>query len=608
MNVTAPKLARRSPSHRRLVWAALAVLLVVVAVPQAAQAHAVLEGTSPGRGAELQRAPERVLFRFDEPVEVAFGAVRVFNERGERVDRGSAGHPEGRGDAVEAKLSGGLDDGTYTATYRVVSGDSHPVSGGFVFSVGRAGTPAETLDELIEAGGSGPVTETGFGIVRGLSYLALALGIGGSFFAAAVWRPALRACARADDVWLAASERFAARTRRLVGGAVGLGAVSSGLGIVFQGAIASGSSFWQALDPGVIGDVLATRFGTVWGLRLLAWLAVAGLLVLPAARLRAPVLRPAALGATGLAPGPAATAAGVAALVGLLGFLCLTPALAGHASSSDPSWLLVAANFVHVGCMAVWVGGVAMLLVALPGATGRLEPSERTRLLAATVGRFSAIALAAVTGLVAGGTAQAIAELEALSDLTDTPFGRAILIKITLLLALIALGAWNRQRARPRLAALAADGASAGATGMSLRRSLRAELALMVAVLGVTAALVSYAPASGAVGPFSTDTVLGPARLELTVDPARAGRNQLHLYLFHRRTGRQYDRVKELTVSARLPGRSIGPLALQPQKAGPGHYVIRRADIAPPGDWRLDLSARLSAFDAYTAHIEVPIK
>ena len=464
----------------------------------------MLEGSSPGRGAQLEQPPDQVTFRFSEPVEVAFGAVRVYDGEGERVDRGRAGHPEGRDDAVEVGLDSGLDDGTYTATYRVVSADSHPVAGGFVFTVGRAGSPVQSLDELIAAGGSGPVTETGFGIVRGLSYLALALGVGGVFFVAAVWRPALRASAGPDADWLAASEAFAVRARQVVLGAVVLGAAASALGIVFQGAIASGTSLWQALDPDVIGDVLATRFGTIWGLRLLAWLAVAGLLMLPAARLTAPVLRPAALGASGLATASPATAAGVAGLAGLLGFLCLTPALAGHASTTDPTWLLVPANFVHVLCMTVWVGGIGMLLMALPGATGRLEQGDRTRLLAAAVGRFSVVALAAVAGLVAAGTVQAIAELDALSDLTDTPFGRAILIKVALLLALIGLGAWNRQRARPRLAALAAQGVTPGAAGVALRRSLRAELALMTAVLGVTAALVSYAPASAPGGPFSS--------------------------------------------------------------------------------------------------------
>ncbi|MGH2763415.1 MAG: copper resistance protein CopC, partial [Thermoleophilaceae bacterium] len=134
-------------------------------------------------------------------------------------------------------------------------------------------------------------------------------------------------------------------------------------------------------------------------------------------------------------------------------------------------------------------------------------------------------------------------------------------------------------------------------------------LGLMAAVLAATAALASYAPptAQGG-GPFATSEDLGPARMELTLDPARPGPNELHLYLFDRRDGSQFDRVKQLELRARLPERDIGPLDLRAEKAGPGHYVVRRAGIAPAGDWQLDVSARVSAFDAYTSEIEVPIE
>ena len=295
-------------------------------------------------------------------------------------------------------------------------------------------------------------------------------------------------------------------------------------------------------------------------------------------------------------------------MAALAAFLCLTPALAGHASTVDPRALLLPANFVHVAAMSTWVGGVAALLLAVPAATRRLEPVERSSLLAGAVARFSTLALFAVTALVASGIAQAIPELESLSDFIHTAFGRALLVKIGLLLLLLALGAWNRVRARPELARLAERREPPGATGVLLRRSLRTELALMVAVLGITAALVSYAPPSTARGPFATDVDLGPARLELTVDPARPGSNELHMYLFRRTSGAQYDRVKELHVSASLPGKRIGPVALEAEKAGPGHYVVRRADIAPAGDWTLAIDARVSKFDAYRAEVEVPVK
>ncbi len=592
---------------RLLLGVAAAISLGACMAPSA-WAHATVEETVPVRGAQLDRAPERVTFYFSEPVEAAFGAVRVYDEQGARVDRGSAVHPGGRGDEVAVALRPGVGDGTYTATFRVVSADSHPVAGGFVFSVGEGGAPAAALDELIDAGRVGPITEVAFGIVRGLSYLALALAAGGAAFLAAVWRPALRERAGWGEGWLEASEAFARRARSIALVAVGLGISMSALGIVFQGAVASGGTFWQALDPSVIGDVVDTRFGTVWLLRLTGWVMAGALIGLPFMRLRPAVLRPASLGATGLIPAAPAPPAAAASLVVVLLFLCLTPALAGHASTISPTWLLVPANFLHVVCMAIWVGGIAMLLWALPAATRQLERPERTGLLAAAVNRFSTIALFAVAGLVASGTIQAIVEIDSLADLVDTAFGRAVLIKIGLVVTLIALGAWNRQRIRPRLAAFDASGAAPGQAGVALRRTIRAELVLMVAALGVTAALVSYQPAGAQTGPFSAGERLGPARLELTVDPARAGANEIHAYLFDRRTGAQFGRVKELTVTARLLSRKIGPLRLEAERAGPGHYVIRNAALAPSGDWRLELSARVSKFDAYVTRIEVPIR
>ena len=41
--------------------------------------------------------------------------------------------------------------------------------------------------------------------------------------------------------------------------------------------------------------------------------------------------------------------------------------------------------------------------------------------------------------------------------------------------------------------------------------------------------------------PFSGSADIGPARLELTVDPARVGPNEMHVYLFDRRAGAQWD-------------------------------------------------------------------
>ena len=187
-----------------------------------------------------------------------------------------------------------MADGTYTVTFRVVSADAHPVSGGFVFTVGDPGAaPSVTVAGLIEEGEAGPVTSVAFGVVRALSYLAIALAVGGVVFLAAVWRPALRAAGGAAPAWGQAARAFAGRFGRLGAATVALGLLTGVLGIVLQGANAAGTSFWGALDPGVIGEVLGTRFGTVWGLRLIAWLLL-GVLALVALRRPRPGLLAAA--------------------------------------------------------------------------------------------------------------------------------------------------------------------------------------------------------------------------------------------------------------------------------------------------------------------------
>ena len=169
---------------------ALALALVALALlPASALAHATLEATIPERGAKLDKPPAQVTFRFDESVEASFGALRVFDSKGQEVQTGKAFHPNGTGSLIAVKLKPGIGDGTYTATYRVVSADGHVVSSGFVFNVGEASAPAETLDQLLASGGkAGPITNTALGFARAFQYAAIALGVGALIFFLVCWR------------------------------------------------------------------------------------------------------------------------------------------------------------------------------------------------------------------------------------------------------------------------------------------------------------------------------------------------------------------------------------------------------------------------------------
>jgi hypothetical protein len=123
----------------------------------------------------------------------------------------------------------------------------------------------------------------------------------------------------------------------------------------------------------------------------------------------------------------------LAVVVSLVGALeLLAPTLAGHAL--DPRnlrWLIALADLVHVAAAAVWIGGL-VLFVAAGGRRARE--------------RFPALALAAVAVLGAAAIPRAIAAFPSLASVVHTSYGRTVLVKTGLLVAVLGLAWLNRRR------------------------------------------------------------------------------------------------------------------------------------------------------------------
>jgi copper transport protein len=162
--------------------------------------------------------------------------------------------------------------------------------------------------------------------------------------------------------------------------------------------------------------------------------------------------------------------------------LLLAPTLAGHAFRAwDGRPLSVAADLVHVFAAAFWTGGLLQLLLLV-----RAGGDERV------VRRFSLFALPAVALIAASGLARALVELTAVSQLWTTGYGRALVIKSLLLCVLVALG-WMSRRA------LADPG--------RLRRSVVAELTVLVLLVGVVGVLTALGPGRDALPAAAGSTV-----------------------------------------------------------------------------------------------------
>ncbi|MGK2931539.1 MAG: copper resistance CopC/CopD family protein, partial [Solirubrobacterales bacterium] len=521
----------------------VAALLAILVLPGSASAHAVLESSTPTRGQVLEQAPPEVSFEFNEPVEASFGALRVFDIEGNEVQSGESFRPDGD-TTIGASLPEDLPDGTYTATYRVVSADAHPVTGGLVFTVGQgSGVSGKTISELIALSDSGPVTGVAFWFDRWIGFMAIALAAGLLAFLVFLWSPL---AARHRQLLEPRAEEVGRRFRLILGIAIAAGFIATLLAIPFQGAIAAGTDFWTALKPEVFREVVDTRFGLVMALRLLSWACLIPLAIV-ATRILSPGIR--RFGPT------------VLFSIVTVGFLVMSPGLAGHASTQEPVWLLFPSDVLHVAAMSVWAGGLAALILLLPVATRGLPRREdRSSVLTDFLLRFSTVALICVGLIAATGTIQSIIEVNSFSAFIDTAFGRAVLIKIVLFLGLVGLGAMNRRRIIPALVERRDRKESPGGPGLRIRNNLRLEVVLVTVVLAVTAALVSYPPpTTGTTGPVSGSVMAGPDLLEYTVDPARTGSNEIHVYLFDNETGAPVE-IQSLDLSFSLPDADIAPI------------------------------------------------
>jgi copper transport protein len=498
--------------------AGAAVALALLTLASAAFAHAELLRSSPREGQALERSPRAVVLIFDEGIEAAFVRLRVQDAGGRRVDSGAPYHPQGHEEQLAVRLMPELD-GRYFASYRVISADGHPVTKQIAFRVrppapvedrreqdegamppgaedeGATMPPAAGEDAPAHEGSeSGAITSAAFATARGLGYLAMALAVGAIAFLIVVWLPALASTAGAGREWVALSRRFARRVRSVVLGAAVLGLIATACAIVLEGATAAGISFWAALDPDVLEVVSETRIVQAWSARLVVWLGLAVLVLAIMRPSRMPVLRRAALGADGTALGAGPSWAQTLLLFAAALALALTAPLAGHAGSHSPRGLLVASDVVHVLCMCAWLGGLVMLLLSLPLAARALASADSTALLATVVGRFSRMAMLAVTLLLVSGIVNSVVLVASFDALVETAYGRLVLAKITLFSALIALGAFNQRRMLPQLRVLAARGEPSGHETTVLRRSVTFEVGFALIVLGVTSVLVATEP------------------------------------------------------------------------------------------------------------------
>jgi copper transport protein len=295
-----------------------------------------------------------------------------------------------KGSIIVLTLPPGLENGTSVLSWRVASSDGHPVGGGLVFSVGA---PSAVAPSAIAQ--SDLTIRIGLWSTRFLLLLGLIVGVGGTAFYALI--------GRSDP----------APGARIMTGALFAGLLAAPPFLGFQGLDALGASFSDLATADIWeAGLWATSYGRS------TLLAAVAILVAYAA---GQVGHRSRLGI------PLATAALLLVGVAVAG--------AGHASSAPPRILTIPAVFLHAVTVVLWIGALVPLAAAL-GRGGTALPLVLQRFSHA-IGPI--VAVLAVSGLLL-----AVVQVQSVPALWNTDYGRVLLAKLALVVALLLLAALNR--------------------------------------------------------------------------------------------------------------------------------------------------------------------
>ncbi|MDR7523224.1 MAG: CopD family protein [Armatimonadota bacterium] len=617
---------KRPPRSRSLpLWSAGAIagllLAAGLAASQPAGAHGVLQRSWPAPNSTPDAAPRQVDLWFTEPVDPAFSSATVVDPFGNRVSGRATVSADGRQMTVPLR---DLPGGVYTVRWRVLSAvDGHTTGGAFVFAVGipERGIPARPT----AAAGESEAPHPGLVVIRWIGYLALTLLAGAVLFTALIVEPGLRRLDPPHAVRLGPPALV--RLRVVQTGAAVVVLASAASEVVLRAALLLDVSPGQAIATGHLAQML---WGTNPGWSALVRAACAVLLLLPSSP-PGRILRAAGLvwivvvtiisvmfgGPAGLSQSShlalvvlVATVYGLASVLAAIllpqvpdlrvpEFSWVLPvaasgALAGLTVTSH-AWgvgaLAVVMDWIHLMAVAAWIGGLACLLVVLLGTS----PPDRPDLSRVLVPRFSAAALVCLVLLVVTGAYSAWLHIPGLRAFLTTDYGRALLLKIMLVVPLAALGALNRFLLRPRIEQMIAG--DVAPLVVRFLRIVGGETALAAAVLLVVAVLTVLPPARVTLATRPAASALRMARsageihLMVLIDPALPGSNRIEVALIGR-DGRLHGVDGRVLVRLVKLDEDLSPTVVTLEPRGQGVYGARDPVPLPAGWWEAEVLVR----------------
>ena len=528
-----------------------------------AYGHPFLLDSEPAQGQNAAVGTTQIVTHYSEAVEIDFSELKIFDSDGNQVDKRDTAYYNAESSLVITTQP--LEDGVYTIASKVLSKvDGHLVHAAIIFGVGNVQIDASLLESQEQS-------ETTFipeSIARFPGLVGQTVVLGGVIASIVIWSTGQT---RFKEQIALIESSFKAKFSKVIGFGVIAVFASNFIMLAVQTWRLEASPF----------DVIETTFGSTWLTRMILTIILIGIWFWIerknqiSFKTQLPML--------------------VFALA-----LIATTTMMGHGASTEMAPPIIL-DYVHNLLSSIWIGGVIFLgFVILPSIT-KLDANVRDKITISLIPRFSGMIIISLGILIITGPMLLWFLDSNVSSLTESTYGKLIMLKIAIASAMIAFGGFYQIRFTQQ----AKKDLKSTAIFKKLKKPLRFEAGLGIALLAVVALLVNSSLPAGEVQSVSAEQGISGyeaslfsenARFDVTVLPVGIGPNQINVIVLGLDDQPLAD-ISTVKIKVSNPLRSIAPIEAEvTENEITGQDVFTKYSAEPTfsfaGVWQIELEAQ----------------
>ena len=528
-----------------------------------AYGHPFLLDSEPSQGQNAAVGTTQIITHYSEAVEINFSELKIYDSNGNQVDNRDTAYYNAESSLVITTSP--LEDGVYTIASKVLSKvDGHLVHAAIIFGVGDVQIDASLLESQEQS-------ETTFipeSIARFPGLVGQTIVLGGIIASIVIWSTGQT---RFKEQIALIETSFKAKFSKVIGFGI--------IAVFASNFIMLGVQTWR-LETSPL-DVIQTTFGHTWLTRMILTIILIGIWFWIERKNQVSIKTQLPMLVFALA-------------------LIATTTMMGHGASTElvPPIIL---DYVHNLLSSIWIGGVIFLgFVVLPSIT-KLDGTVRDKITISLIPRFSAMIIISLGILIITGPTLLWFLDSNVSSLTDSTYGKLIMLKIAIASVMIAFGGFYQirfiQQAKKDL--------KSTSVFKKLKRPLRFEAGLGIALLAVVALLVNSSLPDGEIQSVSAEQGMTGyesslfsenARFDVIVAPVGIGVNQINV-IVSGLDDQPLSDISSLKIKVSNPSRSIASIEAEvTENKISGQDIFTKYSAEPTfsfaGIWQIELEAQ----------------